>query len=290
MLPSRIHLDENAIVSWKFKANGRSYTLNGASAITERTAFVIPELSVCFDYAFPVTTRRPDIVLLSHTHGDHSSCLYLAKSRARPPKLVIPKESESLVHQFFKSAIMMTSHINITDVTDTDDMNYFNLVGVEPNDEFKHKNLNFKVIECFHGVPCRGYMISEIRKGLRDDLKGKTQKEIAQLARSGEIVSVATDFPIITFLGDTTTEVFKAHPEVLKSPVIVVECTSYDPEFKVDKRGHTHWDQLKPIAEDNPQCQFILTHFSDRFKGRDIVEFFQKEGLSNVMPWIQDDL
>ena len=52
---------------------------------------------------------------------------------------------------------------------------------------------------------------------------------------------------------------------------------------------HTHWSNLRPIIESNPQTIFILIHFSRRYKRKHIRETINKENLSNVVIFLADE-
>ena len=45
------------------------------------------------------------------------------------------------------------------------------------------------------------------------------------------------------------------------------------------------WSELRPIVEANPATTFVLTHFSLRHRDPEIVAFFDKQGLTNVVAW-----
>ena len=93
-------------------------------------------------------------------------------------------------------------------------------------------------------------------------------------------------------MGDTTTKVFENHPEVFEFPTIFVECTFFGEgmESKAEKTTHVHWDKLKPFVKANPQCLFMLIHFSIRWNEYQIDEYFteelKKEGITNVGLWL----
>ncbi len=66
-------------------------------------------------------------------------------------------------------------------------------------------------------------------------------------------------------------------------PVIAVECTFFKEKDKDIKHSkHIHWDDLKPIVEQNPHIYFIIVHFSMRYSVGEIEEFFKDK---NVMAW-----
>ena len=74
--------------------------------------------------------------------------------------------------------------------------------------------------------------------------------------------------PQMAFLGDTTVGVF-SNRLLDDVPVIFVECTVIDSALtreETRKRGHMHWDDLKPITHARANTLFVLIHPSKRYK------------------------
>jgi ribonuclease BN (tRNA processing enzyme) len=73
---------------------------------------------------------------------------------------------------------------------------------------------------------------------------------------------------------------------------IIIECsfiTDDEIEHAISKK-HNHWNYMKKYVVENPQVNFILTHFSPRYKKKEIEDFFEKElqdnNINNVVLWI----
>ncbi len=47
-----------------------------------------------------------------------------------------------------------------------------------------------------------------------------------------------------------------------------------------------NWQLLKPYIESNPNTNWILTHFSQKYKKEQLELFFKDENLPNIKPWI----
>jgi hypothetical protein len=43
---------------------------------------------------------------------------------------------------------------------------------------------------------------------------------------------------------------------------------------------------LEVYIRDNPNITFVLYHFSQRYKKKELIEFFSKIDLKNIVPWI----
>ena len=52
------------------------------------------------------------------------------------------------------------------------------------------------------------------------------------------------------------------------------------------QKKHIHFSQLKPYIEEHPTTEFMLFHFSQRYKDTDIVGFFEKLGIKNLHWWV----
>jgi len=124
------------------------------------------------------------------------------------------------------------------------------------------------------------------RNKLKEEYKAIPGKEIAKLRNEGVEIQEEVKIPLFLFLGDTKIDVFE-NQDILKYPIIIVECTFIDPNH-VDlatNSFHIHWIHLEPYIIDHPEITFILIHFSLRYRNSELVEFF-KDKPSNVIPWI----
>ena len=68
----------------------------------------------------------------------------------------------------------------------------------------------------------------------------------------------------------------------------MIECTFIiDEHIKEAKDNrHMHWYHLKPYIILHSDTTFILYHFSFRYDKSFIKTFFDKENISNIIPWI----
>ena len=137
-------------------------------------------------------------------------------------------------------------------------------------------------------MPCCGYGFTEIRNKLKNEydyLKGNG-KELYKLKKEGIEIMEEKEYPIFCYLGDSTTKVFE-NDKIFEYPFIFTECTFlYDDEEELaKKKGHTVWKNLKPIIKNNPNNTFIIYHFSRRYKETEINEFFEQQGIENIIIW-----
>lgn len=139
----------------------------------------------------------------------------------------------------------------------------------------KQDKYNVKVFSCIHKVPTVGYAFSEQRYKLKEEYKDKTGKELGALRKNGVELSENYEHKMFVYMGDTDAAVFAENSWLLEYPTIITECTFFmDEQERAKRDGHTHWDDLQPFVVGNPQINFILIHFSLRYKEEDVYEFF----------------
>ena len=281
------------VLSWSFPAAVAPWTLRGTSRSAQATSFFIPELAWSLDAGALVFTQRPERVLLTHTHSDHASLLTHHKSRRKPPDMTVPAHAVPLVEAYLDAAQILTSSAPKPEGFEWTEA--YRLQGVLPGDRIVQPDGNralvIDIIRCDHSIPCVGYIVARRTRRLRPELRHLPGPALADLRRSGAEVHEEEDTPLFAFLGDTTPRVYDWHPELLRCPVIIGECTFLDPAHRDDAwaRYHTHWDDLSPIIRANPQTTFVVTHFSLRYRAEQIRSFFHAIDLPNLVPWIGAD-
>lgn len=108
-------------------------------------------------------------------------------------------------------------------------------------------NYKVDIINCEHPVTSVGYLFSEKRSRLKDEFKGRPGKELGELRKKGVELNEDVFLPLFAFLGDTTDKVFQDYGEqLLRYPVIFVECTFFTPDHKEAAAGslHNHWEYV----------------------------------------------
>jgi ribonuclease Z len=147
--------------------------------------------------------------------------------------------------------------------------------------------IEVEVIRCYHSVPCVGYGFTERRTKLKDEYTGLEGKEIAALVKSGVAVSREVEIPFLLYLGDTSERVL-ADPAILKYKTVMIECTFIleDDLAQAKATKHMHASQLIPFIKAHPEINFVLYHFSQRYKADEIAAFFAALDLKNVTLWI----
>lgn len=283
----------------------KTLSLVGRSRAGDGTCFVVPELGLMLDCGAPVSGKPVSHLFLTHCHHDHTSFLaptlhQKQQQRASPSgvRVYLPAVVRPTVESFLQTWKTLNDG---NDLQAQAAPFHYELVGVEPGQEFeiittgsRHQPVLVQILECDHRVTCYGYSFRQRRRHLKaeyrpspDDAPSTAPLRVRDLEQQGiDPFEVVTE-PLFTFLGDTTHAVFERHPEILQtSAVIVVECSFLlDSDVKrARETTHMHWNHLRPHVEANPDTLFVLTHFSLRYKGSAILQFFQT--YRNVHPML----
>lgn len=117
---------------------------------------------------------------------------------------------------------------------------------------------------------------------------GDTDKNILKTTEEQEELILSEDFPKIEkneedehswrIKKSFELEGYKTHERKLNDyKVIMIECNFlYDEHYEeATKRHHMHYRDIKEYALQNPNCTFILNHFSMRYTYLDIERFFK---------------
>jgi len=140
---------------------------------------------------------------------------------------------------------------------------------------------------------------SKKKKKLKPEYTGLEGRKLGQLRKEGIAIDQMYEAPMFAFLGDTTTQLYVEHAQLEKEgkenifryPLIITECTFLDRDEteRAERTKHTLWPELKPFVEGHPQVIFVLIHFSHRYSEGEIRNFFVKEGLKNVVPFVESE-
>jgi ribonuclease Z len=125
-----------------------------------------------------------------------------------------------------------------------------------------------------HLVPTVGYLFSEVRKKLVDDLVGRAEEEIAALRQAGAEVTRREEIPLLAYPGDCAPEIFDAAPELFRARVLLIECSflGEDDRERARKYDHIHLDDIAERAAMFENEAIVLTHFSMRYRPEEIIQ------------------
>jgi ribonuclease Z len=233
------------------------------------TCFEVPGFDVCLDIGrCPPGAERRGTLLLTHGHIDHAAGLpYYISMRALyrhpEPKVYVPASALPHVQKMLEAWVALQA--------DTDRCR---LTGVEAGDviPLPHDKAA-RVFRSPHRIDCVGYtLMSRVRK-LKPELSGLGQEQIAERARSGEVVQELIERPEICFPGDTLIDVLEKEEMVQRARVLLLECTFMETRVPVEKArrgGHVHLDEIAARADLFQNEVLVLTHFSRRYRPDEI--------------------
>jgi ribonuclease Z len=166
------------------------------------------------------------------------------------------------------------------------------LVPASPGDRVSLRNdLELTVFPGCHRVPTVGYLFSEVKHKLLDELSGRPGGEIADLRRRGAAVTRREEIPLLAYPGDCGREIFEAAPQILKARVLLLECSFLLPEDlpRAREYAHIHLEDILERADRFENEAIVLTHFSQRYRAEEIREALRRipEPLaSRVIPFL----
>jgi len=242
--------------------------IEGVSIAGHESFYKLPTLRTLLEFG-----RAPEDVLgyatvcVSHGHLDHMAGLAHYASRRRladlpTARVFVPAEAAPDVTQWVE-ACQRLEHIDYD----------LEIVPVSPGDRWRLRNdLELTVLPGRHRVPTVGYLFSEVRHKLREELAGKEGPEIAALRAAGVEVTRPERLPLLAYPGDCSSEIFEVVPELFGARVLLLECSFLFPEDRDRAReyGHIHLDDVIEHAARFQNEAVVLTHFSQRYTPSEI--------------------
>lgn len=239
-----------------------SLSFIGSSRAGYHTHIRIPELSLVFDIGrCTMAEASCKTVLLSHVHSDHSlgavrhialrKMMNMGRGRIYLPQVSLDDFSAML--ECWNRLDRRPSPIE--DI----------VVGVEAGDTLTlGKGLEADVLEVDHTAPSVGFTLRRKKTKLKDEYRQLTGPEIGERVRAGENVRQVVEETLATYIGDSTARVFDQNPQILKSPVLILECTYIDDgdQAIAAERGHMHISDVAERAAGFEGDLLILKHFS----------------------------
>ncbi|MBB6346536.1 MBL fold metallo-hydrolase [Nonomuraea muscovyensis] len=279
---------------WKtWKLPGTRLSLTGCSRANDKTFFHVPELKLALDAGL-VEGRQVDTVLLTHTHLDHSKDLDFLATRPTGVDIYVPEEALPYVRRYLRATTELNQVAAFAPALAAE----ARVHGVRPGQEFsfgRHDSHTVRIVQTEHKVPSVGYGVAENRRALlpeMEELKATLDpaefgRLIAGRRRQGIAVDRQVQRPLFAYLGDTHADALGRSRWIFDYPVIITECTYLDDaELERARRvGHTVWSRLRPYVQAHPDTLFVLTHFSLRYSDREVLAFFERENLTNVLVW-----
>ena len=266
------------------------YTIRGVSVGGIYTSLMVPELGAVLDVGLaPRSFAGADCLFLSHGHVDHAGGiaallgLRALVGRRDRMRVYLPAEIESTVIEVLR----VTSTLQRYELeVDT--------VPLEPGQcERVRGDIWVRAFRTYHPVPSLGYQFVRRVKKLREPYKGLPGAEIGRLRRAGEDMFDEYEHLELAYATDTLATVLDHEPEILRSKVLILECTFLDERKsrQAARAGcHIHLDDLVERAESFANEYVVLMHFSQLYKPGEVspilAERCPENLLARIVPFV----
>lgn len=242
------------------------YSVRGVSVGGVYTTLQVPELGLLLDAGIPLRAfAAADRIFLSHGHVDHVGGLLGLlgvrgmMQKAAPPRIFLPAEIADDVADMLAAASRMQRFA--LDVT---------LAPMRPGDALcAVNNLWVRAFRTHHPVPSLGYQLFRRVQKLKREFIGLPGSEIAARKQRGEVLFESADHLELCYATDTLIRVLDTNPSMLKSRVLILECTFYDDRKSLaDSRAgcHIHLDELLEHVERFENEHIVLMHTSQIYR------------------------
>jgi ribonuclease Z len=266
-----------------------SLTVSGYSRAAHRTGIEIKGLDILLDGGLDVQKSYAHI-FITHQHLDH--CIYLPQytmnidNKEEGISIVSTDNILTNIKPYLCEALRMSKNIS-REIMYDDILKYSNTKFIPINDIYKFNNGKeqwiVKPIKCFHGIDSIGFGFNVKKNKLKEEYLQLSGKEIKKLKDSQVEITYETIVPAFIFLGDTDKTILGIN-EIYEYKTIIIECTYiYDNELELAEiNKHIHWLDIKDIIINHPMTQFILIHFSMKYKKEEIISFFTEQNIDNI--------
>ncbi|HZI67049.1 MAG TPA: MBL fold metallo-hydrolase [Thermoanaerobaculia bacterium] len=244
--------------------------IEGVSIAGHESFYKLPAFRCLLEFG-----RAPDDVVsysticLTHGHLDHAAGLAHHSSRRRlarmPPARVFAPE---------EAVPDLEAWLAISHRLENVDYGVHVTPAVPGETVLLRNDLSLRFLPGRHRVPTVGYLFSEVRRKLAEDLVGRGGEEIAALRAGGTDVTRVEETPLLAYPGDCGVGIFDAAPELFGARVLLIECSflGRDDQHRAREYEHIHLDDIAERASLFRNEAIVLTHFSMRYRPAEILE------------------
>jgi ribonuclease BN (tRNA processing enzyme) len=239
----------------------------GYSKSAFRTGYVLLPYNIYFDAGLP-SPYNPNLILISHGHFDHIASLYSLLIEGNKCPVMISQNSINPIQNMLNSFKLLDGKNGIFNnwapIVDN------NIIIIINNQKFR-----IDTFKLDHSVCCNGYGLSIIKNKLKDEYKNIPSNELSKIKKEHCITYEETT-NLILYIHDTGYKSLNYLP-FDKYELVIIECTFISDDYdEAIKRKHLHWNDLEPYIKNNVNTQFLLGHFSSRYKEEELIEFKNK--------------
>ena len=238
------------------------FTLAGYSVAGEESVIIVPELDVVFDIGkCPREALPVNHVLLSHGHMDHVAGLpyYFAQRDFQGQavaKALVPANLIEPLEDLMRAWGRVEGHVPPHE-----------FVPMEAGDDYEiRRNLLVRAFSSNHIPGSLGFAVIDVRKKLKAEYSGMTERQIVELKNKGVEITNRTEYPLVAFLGDSGPGGYASLPCVANAKALLLECTFFDDEHMKRARAgrHMHIKDIRRLLKRMNNERVILVHVTRR--------------------------
>jgi len=245
------------------------YTIRGLSVAGIHTSLFVRELGVLFDVGIAARScAAAENVFISHGHADHCGALVSLLGmrglmRLPPPRLFLPAE----IADSIREALELFSRAQRYEFTIVAE-------ALQPGDERELRpDLSVRAFRTHHTGPSLGYQFFSRVPKLKPQYLDLPGKEIARRRQQGDDLFDHDERLELAYATDTLLHVLDTTPSLLRTRVLILECSFLDERKAVSASrsgGHIHLDELLEKASAFQNEALVLMHFSQMYSPADV--------------------
>ncbi len=251
------------------------YTIRGVSVGGLYTSLQVPELGVLLDVGIaPRSCTGAQHLFVTHGHADHLGALFTlvgarGLNRLPPVRLYVPADTLDDVTAALEALGRLQGFRLDADP-----------IAVAPGAEFElRQDLAVRALPVDHVVPTLAYQFFKRVKKLRPEHAHLPGAEIGRRRLAGEDLFDVVEHLELAYVTDTLLSVVDQHPSLLRTRVLILECTFLDERKSIESSRaskHVHLDDLIEKAEQFENEALVLVHFSQLYSPAEVHSILQR--------------